>query len=259
MRKLDGVVTKHEQIAEKIFELTIQNENIDASFKPGQFLHLKVGAGMDPLLRRPISICDIDEKTNELKMIYRVEGRGTEVLSKTVYGEKLNVLAPLGNGFPLDEAEQGQTALLVGGGIGVPPLYYVSKELKKRGVNVVHVNGFQTGNSVFYEREFSELGPTFIATVDGTTGTKGFVTDVIEQENLDFDMVFTCGPIPMLKAIEQRYHGKKKVFLSLEQRMGCGIGACFACVCHVQEDPAGASYVKVCSDGPVFPSGEVVL
>ena len=168
------------------------------------------------------------------------------------------MLGPLGHGFPVEEAESGQTALLVGGGIGVPPLYELSQRLVAKGVRVIHILGFQTKDVVFYEEKFAELGDTYVATVDGTHGTKGFVTDVIDSYGIDFDILYSCGPLAMLRALEGRYK-ERKAYISLEERMGCGIGACFACVCHLQADPSGHSYKKVCSDGPVFPIGEVVL
>ncbi len=123
---------------------------------------------------------------------------------------------------------------------------------------MIHVLGFQSAGAVFYEEKFSRLGETYLATVDGSAGMKGFVTDVINRLNIDFDVLYSCGPTPMLKALENQFP-HKKVFLSLEERMGCGIGACFACVCHTGDDPEGYSYKKVCSDGPVFKAGEVVL
>jgi dihydroorotate dehydrogenase electron transfer subunit len=173
-------------------------------------------------------------------------------------GETVDVLGPLGNGFPINEVKPRESALLVGGGIGVPPLYELSKQLVKKGVKVIHVLGFQSSNAVFYNEKFSQLGETYIATVDGSFGNKGFVTNVIEDNKLDFDILYSCGPTPMLRALEQSYK-HKKVYLSLEERMGCGIGACFACVCHTGDDPSGHSYKKVCSDGPVFKAGEVVI
>ncbi|RBW67345.1 dihydroorotate dehydrogenase electron transfer subunit [Bacillus taeanensis] len=255
MKKNDLTVISHKQIAKNIFEMKLQGKSFEQP-QPGQFVHVKVGKGNDPLLRRPISVCDAGG--NELVMLYRAEGKGTQLLSQAVAGETVDILGPLGNGFPLEGVKKGETALLVGGGIGVPPLFYLSKALKARGVKVVHVLGFQTKEVVFYEEEFQKLGPTYVATVDGTHGTKGFVTDVIEEEGLAFDTLYTCGPNPMLKALEARFHDRN-VYLSLEERMGCGIGACFACVCHTQQDPEGFEYRKVCSDGPVFPAGEVIL
>lgn len=251
-------VISQKEIAENIFELTLQGELVQSMNEPGQFIHLKVSNGMDPLLRRPISIANINQINSQFTMIYRKEGRGTTLLSEKLVGEKVDVLGPLGNGFPVEEVQSGQTALLVGGGIGVPPLYELSQRLVERGVKVIHVLGFQSKAAVFYEEAFASLGETFIATVDGTHGTKGFVTNVIEANQLAFDVLYSCGPTPMLRALEQAY-SHKKVYLSLEERMGCGIGACFACVCHTGDDPTGYSYKKVCSDGPVFRAGEVVI
>lgn len=252
------VVTKHEKIAEHIFQLTLQGELVSEMGNPGQFVHLKVSEGSAPLLRRPISISEIDIDKKQFTMIYRAEGAGTQLLSKKVVENVVDVLGPLGNGFPIDTVESGQKALLVGGGIGVPPLLELSRQLVAKGVKVQHVLGFQTKNAVFLEEEFSKLGTTIITTDDGSYGYKGFVTDAIKDHDLQFDTMFTCGPTPMLRALE-KLHGHKPLFLSLEERMGCGVGACFACVCHTGDDPTGTSYKKVCSDGPVFKAGEVVL
>lgn len=252
-------VVSQREIAENIYELILRGELVSEMKEPGQFVHVKVASGHDPLLRRPISIANIDHEKKEFTLIYRAEGRGTTILSKRMPGDEVDVLGPLGHGFPLEETKSGETALLVGGGIGVPPLFELSKQLVSRGVQVIHVHGFQTGSAIFYEEAFLQLGPTFVATVDGTYGTRGFVTDVIELESFHFDTLYSCGPTPMLRAIEGKYAANKKVFLSLEERMGCGIGACFACVCHTTNDPDGLSYKKVCTDGPVFKAGEVVL
>ncbi|MFE8695247.1 dihydroorotate dehydrogenase electron transfer subunit [Cytobacillus sp. FJAT-53684] len=251
-------IVSQRKIAEQIYELTLQGELVREMGEPGRFVHLKISDQFDPLLRRPISISDINKDKNQFTMIYRSEGKGTALLSKKRSGDFVDVLGPLGHGFPVAETSAGETALLVGGGIGVPPLYELSKQLVKQGVRVIHVLGFQSENVVFYDEAFSQLGETYVATVDGSYGTKGFVTDIIEDRKLEFDVLYTCGPTPMLKALENNYRDKK-VFLSLEERMGCGIGACFACVCHTGDDPTGYTYKKVCSDGPVFKAGEVVL
>jgi dihydroorotate dehydrogenase electron transfer subunit len=251
-------IVSQAEIAEHIFKLTLQGELVREMNEPGQFVHLKVSDNVEPLLRRPISISDINRNENQFTMIYRAEGRGTALLSERKPGDLVDVLGPLGNGFPIEAASTGETALLVGGGIGVPPLYELSKQLVKRGVKVIHVLGFQSENVVFYDEEFTELGETYIATVDGSYGTKGFVTNIIEDRKLIFDVLYSCGPTPMLKALENNYKDKK-LYLSLEERMGCGIGACFACVCRTGDDPAGHTYKKVCSDGPVFKAGEVHL
>jgi len=249
-------ILSQNEIASDIYELTIEGELVTQITEPGQFVHIKVSNGLDPLLRRPISISSYDYEQKSLTMIYRKDGRGTSMLAELRPGMFVDILGPLGNGFPVDEVSIGDTALLVGGGIGVPPLYELSNQLVAKGVKVIHVLGFQTTSAVFYEEEFLKNGETYIATADGSYGRKGFVTDVMKE--LQFDCIYTCGPTPMLRAIEQNYQDKK-VFLSLEERMGCGIGACFACVCKKKDDPTGVSYKKVCSDGPVFRAGEVLI
>lgn len=259
MKKEILTIVSQQQIAQSIFELTLQGELVSQMKQPGQFVHLRVSDSFEPLLRRPISICNIDQEKKQFTMIYRAEGRGTTVLADKKEADTVDVLGPLGNGFPVGEVNEGETALLVGGGIGVPPLYELSQRLVKKGVKVIHVLGFQSKEVAFYEEKFAALGATYIATVDGSLGTKGFVTDVIEKKNISFDVLYSCGPTPMLKALENNYSGDKKVFLSLEERMGCGIGACFACVCKTNDDRPGHNYKKVCSDGPVFRAGEVVL
>lgn len=249
-------IIAQKEIAKDIYQLTVEANFVREINTPGQFVHIRIDKTLDPLLRRPISISSFDKLNSQFTMIYRKDGKGTALLAEKGPGMLLDILGPLGNGFPINEVSTGETALLVGGGIGVPPLYELSNQLIAKGVKVIHVLGFQTQSAVFYEREFLENGETYITTVDGSYGSKGFVTDIIKDIN--FDCLYTCGPTPMLKAIENEY-SHKKVFLSLEERMGCGVGACFACVCKSGDDPHGVSYKKVCSDGPVFRAGEVVI
>ncbi|WP_077736869.1 dihydroorotate dehydrogenase electron transfer subunit [Bacillus sonorensis] len=256
MKKGNMTVRANECIADSIYQMVLEGELAEACSTPGQFLHIKVSESVAPLLRRPISIAEVDKDKRKITIIYRKEGEGTSLLSLKQKGDQVDVLGPLGNGFPAESLASGKTALLVGGGIGVPPLYELAKQLTKKGVNVISVLGFGSAKDVFYEREFSAFGPVFIATADGTHGSKGFVTDVIEARGLQFDYLLACGPTPMLKALKQRYPDKE-VYLSMEERMGCGIGACFACVCHTEESKT--SYVKVCLDGPVFKAQEVLL
>lgn len=244
------------EIAHNIYELTVQGELVQ-EMSPGQFVHVKVGDTFEPLLRRPISIANINKETNEFTMIYRAEGRGTSLMALRQHGNELDVLGPIGNGFPVEACPEGGTALLVGGGIGVPPLYELSKQLNARGIRTIHVLGFQTENVTFYEEQFNALGETHYVTVDGTKGTKGFVTTVLDELNPEFDVFYSCGPLPMLRALET-YYPEKPGYLSFEERMACGIGACFACVCDTTESQE-KDYVKVCSDGPVFPKGVVAL
>ena len=249
-------VVHQAKIAHNIFELTLQGELVQ-EMAPGQFVHVRVGESFEPLLRRPISIANINNETKEFTMIYRAEGRGTELLSKKQAGDTVDVLGPIGNGFPVDAVQPGGTALLVGGGIGVPPLHELAKQLNARGVRTIHVLGFQSENVTFYEEEFSKLGDTYYVTADGTKGTKGFVTNLLDELQPEFDVFYSCGPLPMLKALEAQFPDKPG-YLSFEERMACGIGACFACVCNTTEKHE-KDYVKVCSDGPVFPKGVVAL
>ena len=249
-------IISQKEIANDIFQLCVEANFVNDINAPGQFVHIRVAKALDPLLRRPISISSVDKRNSQFTMIYRKEGKGTTLLAEKGPGMLLDILGPLGNGFPVGEVNAGETALLVGGGIGVPPLYELSNQLIAKGVKVIHVLGFQTQSAVFYEQEFLKNGETYITTVDGSYGKKGFVTDIIKD--LDFDCLYTCGPTPMLKAIEKEY-SHKKVFLSLEERMGCGVGACFACVCKTSNELGDVSYKKVCSDGPVFRAGEVLI
>lgn len=250
-------VMSQKEIAKNIFELKLHGDLVSEITSPGQFVHVRASEGFDMLLRRPISIAEIDHAKKECTLIYRAEGDGTRNIAKKIAGDQVDVLGPLGNGFPLAETEAGETAYLIGGGIGVPPLYELSKQLTAKGVKCVHILGFQSADVVFYEEEFSALGETHIVTVDGTRGTAGFVTNVMETLPNDFATYYSCGPMPMLTAVQNMYR-EKKGFLSFEERMGCGVGACFACVCKTTEE-IDADYIKVCSDGPVFPAGVVAL
>lgn len=247
------VVTNQQEIAHHIFELTVQGELTGEMKAPGQFVHVRVADSFEPLLRRPISVASIDFESNQFTMIYRAEGRGTTLLSEKKAGDTVDILGPLGNGFPVEQAKQ--KAYLIGGGIGVPPLYELAKELNAQGIETVHILGFESKGAVFYEDKFRALGDTHIATVDGTHGTQGFVTHILNELPKDFDTYYSCGPTPMLEAVQWAYP-EKQGFLSYEQRMGCGIGACFACVCRTTKSET--DYIKVCSDGPVFPAGVVI-
>ena len=257
IRQEKMIVVSQERLATNIYELTVKGQLVQEMKEPGQFVHIRVSDQMEPLLRRPISICSIDRNASTFTMIYRAEGRGTTLLAEKKEGDQVDVLGPLGNGFPVDKVEAGEKVLLVGGGIGVPPLYELSKRLVEKGAKPVHVLGFQSKDIVFYEEKFNGLGATHIVTADGSYGHKGFVTNVIAELTDDFTKYFSCGPTPMLAALEQMLP-EKEGYLSFEERMGCGIGACFACVCKTTEE-VEADYVKVCSDGPVFKSGVVQL
>lgn len=208
---------------------------------PGQFVNIQL-EGL--YLRRPISICDWDDRT--MTLIYKVVGRGTRQMAAMAPGHKLDLLTGLGNGFSMEEA--GEHSLVIGGGVGVPPLYGLCKRLVQQGKRVSAVLGFGKQEQVFYQKEFEELGcPVYLATEDGSMGTKGFVTDVMAQ--LDYDYYFACGPMPMLRDVHAM---GRRGQLSFEERMGCGFGACMGCSC---ETLVGTK--RICVDGPVMRSEEV--
>lgn len=250
IRKVKMNIISSKQIALDTFEIKLQDEYITKHASPGQFIYISLPGYT---LRRPISIADIDRERNVLTILFKILGKGTETLSQYKSGMILDVIGPNGNGFPVEEMT-GKTAVLIGGGIGVPPLYYLGKQLKDRGATIISVLGFQSKAHVFYEKAFLELGKTIIVTDDGTYGEKGFVTDVLNQLPA-FEKFYSCGPTGMLRAVTEKLKTKNG-YISLEERMGCGVGACAACVIPTA---TGQSYKKICHDGPVFNAKEVIL
>lgn len=247
-------VVSNEQIADKIFRIELQGDIVKEMNTPGQFVNIKVSNSYEFLLRRPISICEINKEKNTFVMVYRADGAGTKKISQLKKGEEVDVLGPLGKGYDVYTLKEGQTALLVGGGIGVPPLYELAKQFKNEGIKTIHILGFNNEKDVFYEDKFSELGTTYVATADGTYGEKGFVTDVIKKYDIEYDKYFSCGPFAMLKVLTTMDE-EKIGYISLEERMACGVGACYACVCEKQD----GSISRVCYDGPVYESTEIAL
>ncbi|WNB90463.1 dihydroorotate dehydrogenase electron transfer subunit [Bacillus sp. NEB1478] len=256
MKKHLLTVLSNKEIAQRIFEMKLSGPGVKMMVTPGQFLHVKVGDHSSKLLRRPLSICDVDLENEVVTLLYRAHGDGTVQLSEKQTGQKVDVLGPLGNGFTTETINPEKKALLVGGGIGVPPLYYLGKKLVEKGIEVSFVLGFQSENDSFYVGRFQEIGETHVTTIDGSLGTRGFVTDAMDSLLTDGTSIYSVGPAVMLKAVEEKAAGLEG-YLSLEERMGCGLGACFACVCPADTRESG--YVKICSDGPVFKMGEVVL
>ncbi|MFT8871419.1 MAG: dihydroorotate dehydrogenase electron transfer subunit [Sporolactobacillus sp.] len=242
-------------LAEGIYEMTLQGDVASRVLAPGQFVHIRPPESLH-LLRRPISICCVDQDKGELTLIFRVGGAGTALLAALSPGTKIDVLGPLGNGFPLEAARAGARALLIGGGVGVPPLYGLSRALVERGIITSHVLGFRTAADVFYTKQFSQLGAVQLFTEDGSMGRRGFVTEA--TGSVMFEVAYACGPLPMLCALERQLAGKL-LYLSLEARMACGIGACYACAVHTSDTADQKGYLRVCVDGPVFRAGEVKL
>lgn len=238
-------------IAKDVYKLVLRAKEQDfGQMMAGCFLNIKVGTGSELLLRRPISIFETDECEKTISIIYKVLGKGTALMSGLKAGQFLSVLGPLGTGFPIQD-ESGKV-LLVGGGVGVPPLYELGKRLREKGIEVETVLGFRDEESIFCKEDFEQLGPTHIATEDGSCGTKGYVTDAIKERNLNFDTIYACGPKLMLRALDEGYRETKKGFLSFEERMACGIGACYGCMTETKD-----GLKRVCKDGPVFKLGEV--
>lgn len=251
MIKEELTILSKENIAPKIYKMQLQGESVNTMLTPGQFVHLKVGGRTHPVLRRPISICNVEGDV--LTIIYRVEGQGTALLNEKRVGETVDTLGPLGEGFPLTTE---RTALLVGGGVGIPPLLYLAKKLHAAGIKVKAVLGYRRAEDIFLAEEFTQISDVTITTEDGSEGIQGFVTDALPHVG-EYEVFYSCGPKVMLRAVELA--AASPGYISLEERMGCGIGACLACVCDKKAPYSGKAYVKACQDGPVFQSGEVIL
>lgn len=235
-------VISNEKIAKNTYKMLLSGNTEDG--RPGQFVNIKIDGFF---LRRPISVCDIEENT--LTLIYKTVGAGTDKLSKTEKGEKLDILAFLGNGYDLSKS--GEAPLLIGGGVGVPPLFLLAKKLVKEGKTPTAILGFNSADETFLKDEFEAIGvKTFIATADGSVGTRGFVTDVMKNIG-GYTYFYTCGPEPMLRAVygESKTDGE----FSFEERMGCGFGACVGCTCKTKYGNK-----RICRDGPVLSKEEII-
>lgn len=241
MKQVIFEIAENGALAENVYRMRMLGD-VSAVTSSGQFVNIKI-EGL--YLRRPISVCDKDE--NSVTVIYKVVGKGTEILSRMQKGEKLDVLTGLGNGYDLTLS--GDEPLLIGGGVGVPPLYMAAKELLKHGRKVSVILGFNTKSEVFLEKEFRDIGcEVNVTTVDGSYGIKGFVTDALPDK---YSYFYSCGPEPMLKAVWKS--SKTSGQMSFEERMGCGFGACMGCSCKTI-----AGYKRICKDGPVMKKEEIL-
>jgi dihydroorotate dehydrogenase electron transfer subunit len=250
-------ILAHTEIARQMMKLELQ---VDASFQyePGQFLHLRVTDGYDYLLRRPISLCQFDSVNRVLTLVYRISGEGTRALSKRLPGMEVDVLGPLGHGFPLHDEDRH--VLLVGGGIGVPPLLEFAKQANKQGKKLTAIIGFQTKDVVILEDELQAYADVHVCTDDGSYGYQGRVTDRMTDDLLaTVDRYYSCGPLPMLRAVVQKAEPRVPGYVSLEERMGCGVGACMACVQWTYDKNGQKVLQKICKQGPVFKGREVAF
>ena len=252
--KMTASVVSQAQLAEGIYDLRLKAPEIASQAAAGQFVSVYSKDG-SRLLPRPISLCGIDKEAGQLRLVYRVAGAGTEEFSALKAGDTVDILGPLGNGFSLLE---GKKAFLIGGGIGVPPMLEMAKQLNYEKQIIL---GYRDEN-LFLRDEFEAYGEVFVATEDGSVGTKGNVLDAIREQNLTADVIYACGPTPMLRAIKE-YAAEKgiKCYISLEEKMACGIGACLACVCQSKDvdHHSNVHNKRICKDGPVFLAEEVEL
>ena len=236
-------ILSNRPLAKDTWEMVLGGDS-SALTNPGQFINIAI-EGL--YLRRPISVCCYEE--GSITIIYKVVGKGTVKMAAMQPGEQLDVLVGLGNGFDVEKA-RGRKVAVIGGGVGVPPMYDTARRLKRMGADVTAILGFSTKDVSFYIEKFEELGvPVMITTDDGTLGTKGFVTDALKASGCDYFMA--CGPTPMLRALHRTGISGQ---LSFEERMGCGFGACMGCTCHTL-----VGTKRVCKDGPVFPTEEVTF
>lgn len=244
-------VISQREIAEGVFDMWIET-SIAKQAKAGQFISVYPN-NQSTLLPRPISICMADE--DKLRIVYRIAGKGTTEFSSYQSGDEITVLGTLGNGYDLSKADD-KTVCLLGGGIGIPPMLQLAKCLKERGKakRIVCILGYRD-NSLFLKEEFDQYADVYVATEDGSAGTKGNVMDVIKSEGIDIDVMMSCGPMPMLRAIKA-YADEKSIpaYISLEERMACGVGACLGCIVKTKEKDhhSHVNNARICTDGPVF-------
>ena len=255
-KKERAVVLSQECIATDIYSMWIETPDIAAEAIPGQFITLYT-KDADKLLPRPISLCEIDKENGRLRIVYRIAGAGTKEFSAMGEGDQIPVIGPLGNGFTRKEGK----AVLIGGGIGIPPMLALAEALHAEGVEVSVVLGYRDSD-LFLKEEFTRYASVYVSTEDGSVGTKGNVIDAIRANELEADTIYACGPMPMLRGVKA-YAAEKKTEaqISMEERMACGIGACLGCVCQ-STDVDGHSHVhnkRVCKDGPVFYAKDVTL
>lgn len=254
-KKVKATVVSQKQIADQIFDLWLETE-LARHAHAGQFVAV-YPRNASTLLPRPISICEVDKAAGRLRLVYRIAGKGTAEFSAYKTGDALEILGVLGNGFPVDKAK-GRRVFLMGGGIGIPPMLELAKELEADKQIVV---GYRN-RDLFLEEDMAKYGNVYIATEDGSVGTKGNVLDAIRANNISADLIMACGPMPMLRAVKQ-YAAEQGIeaYISLEERMACGVGACLGCVCKTREADhhSHVNNARICTDGPVFEAKEVEI
>ena len=254
--KKEAKVLSRDLLAEGIYDMWLEMP-FAKDVVPGQFVGV-YPVNKATLLPRPISVCEVDPERSAIRLVYRVVGSGTAEFSLYQPDDYIMILGPLGNGFPLDAA-QGKNVVVMGGGIGVPPLLETAKRVK--GAKVSAVMGYRNSET-FLSDEFEKYADMYVATEDGSVGTKGNVIDAIKENNVPCDVIFACGPMPMLRAIKA-YAAEigAKAYLSLEERMACGVGACLGCICKTKEidEHSHVHNARICTDGPVFDADDLEM
>ncbi len=253
--KMTAKVVSQQALTDDIFSMWIQADEIAGAAVPGQFISVYT-KDTGKLLPRPISLCQVDKEKGQLRIVYRVVGAGTSQFSGYQAGDDIEIMGPLGNGFPLERAA-GKKVFLIGGGIGIPPMLELARQLDCEKQAVL---GYR--DVLFLNDEFEKFSDVYVVTEDGSAGTKGNVLDAIRENGLKADVIFACGPTPMLRALKA-YAEEHEIecWLSLEEKMACGIGACLACVCQSKEvdEHSHVHNKRICKDGPVFLAQEVEL
>lgn len=252
MHQNKGTILKNNKISDNIFEMIISCKEIAEASQPGQFLHVKVSDGQEPILRRPISINRVDKAAGTICLVYHVVGKGTELLSQMEAAKLIDIMGPIGNGFPLFTDKK---CAVVGGGIGTAPLLELAANLTACDAFL----GFRD-NTILVDQFTACCNQVNIATEDGSVGHKGYVTDLLSDKIKAYDVVYTCGPkIMMAKVKKICQDAGVRCYVSVEERMGCGVGACLVCACKTNGKNGEWHYKKACVDGPVFEAGEVEL
>lgn len=259
-KKCVGIVRSAQELAVDVYDSWIETE-IAKDAAPGQFVGVFT-AKDSTLLPRPISICEVDDAKEAIRIVYRVVGKGTSEFSHYKAGRRIWLLGVLGNGYPIEEAN-GKHALLLGGGIGIPPLVELAKQLRNRDHEAkITVSVGYRSDDLFLTEELARYADVLIATEDGSVGTKGNVMDAVKENKITPDIIYSCGPMPMLKAIKT-YAQEKDIpaYISLEERMACGVGACLGCVCKTtqKDHHSHVNNARICTDGPVFEAKEVEI
>lgn len=257
-KKVAADVLSQKMIAPDIYDLRLMTQLAKGAVA-GQFVGV-YPKDKSTLLPRPVSICEADADEGILRLVYRVAGKGTEEFSGLKAGDRVDILGILGNGFPIEEAK-GKKTVIMGGGIGIPPMVELAKELHAAGISVIAVAGYRD-DKLFLKEDLEKYAGVYVATEDGSIGVKGNVLTVMEEKNVQADIIMACGPMPMLRAVK-KYAAEKKIkaYISLEERMACGVGACLGCVCRTKNTDAHShvNNARICTDGPVFDAGEVEI